>query len=234
MYEPENEQLLAGGAQTTGVVRVGATVRRPAHPRSIFVDELLRGLEAVGFDGASRALGYDARGRQVVSYVEGSVPRVSPFGLSDGQLRSAAGLVLRYHDATATLSLRGGQDVVCHGDLGPHNMVFRGNSAVALIDWDEVSPGRRAEDFAHAVWCCADLLEPAVPVTEQVRKAQLMCEAYPGMSPAIVKVELDTRFRHARDEHAAAGRTRAVEVFDQLLATLHARSDDLGSTSHFQ
>lgn len=45
-------------------------------------------------------------------------------------------------------------EVVCHGDLGPHNTVFRDQSAVAIIDWDgEVSPGRRAVDFAHAVWC---------------------------------------------------------------------------------
>ena len=67
------EERLAGGAQTAGVVRVGDTVRYPAHPRSEFVDGLLRHLERVGFDGAPRALGYDVQGRQVLTFVEGEV-----------------------------------------------------------------------------------------------------------------------------------------------------------------
>lgn len=61
----EVEERLSGGAQTAGVVRVGDTVRYPAQPRSGFVDQLLRHLEAVGFDGAPRALGYDAQDRGV-------------------------------------------------------------------------------------------------------------------------------------------------------------------------
>ena len=135
------EERLSGGAQTAGVVRVGDTVRYPAHPRSGFVDELLRHLESVGFAGSPRALGYDTQGRQVLSFVEGHVFHSPPYGLSDAQLISATDLIRRYHDATATSSLRGGQEVVCHGDLGPHNMVFRGERAVAIIDWDaDVGP----------------------------------------------------------------------------------------------
>jgi hypothetical protein len=57
-HEPEqiqvDEQKLAGGAQTAGVVRVGATVRRPLHARSAYVHELLGHLERVGFTGAPR------------------------------------------------------------------------------------------------------------------------------------------------------------------------------------
>ena len=138
------EERLAGGAQTAGVVRVGDTVRYPAHPRSEFLDGLLRHVERVGFDGAPRALGYDVSGRQVLTFVEGEVFHSPPYGLSDAQLLSATTLIHNYHDATAASSLRGGQEVVCHGDLGPHNMVFRGDQAVAIIDLDAgVAPGRR-------------------------------------------------------------------------------------------
>lgn len=175
------EEQLTGGAQTVGVVRIGETVRLPTHPRSDFVAALLGHLEKVGFEGAPRALGYDQQRRQVLSYVEGEVLHTPPYALSDAQLVSATVLVKRYHDATSRSPLCEGQEVVCHGDLGPHNMVFRGGVPVAIIDWDaDVASGRRAVDFAHAVWCCADLIEPAVPVSEQARRTGLMCRAYPG------------------------------------------------------
>ena len=213
------EQPLNGGARTSGVVRVGATVRRPRHARSEFVHALLRHLEAAGFTGAPRALGYDEQGREVVTYIEGEVPRGLPFRLSDARLLSATALIHAFHEATATSPLRAGEEVVCHGDLGPHNTVFRGDTATAVIDWDaEVTPGRRLVDFAHAVWCFADVTEAAVPVAEQARKLQLMCDAYPGMTPSAVVEELTARFHRARAQHTAAGRTAAAEVFDRLIA----------------
>lgn len=217
----EPEQALTGGAQTRGIVRVGSTVRHPRHPRSDFVATLLGHLDAVGFTGAPLPRGYDEQGRQVLTYVAGLVPQGPPYRLSDAQLLSAAALIRGYHDATATFLLRDGQEVVCHGDLGPHNTVFRGDAAVALIDWDvNVRPGRRADDFAHAVWCFADLTEAAVPVQDQARRTRLMCNAYGGMTPAIVLDELLARFRRASVEHEAAGRPRAVRVFAGLLSWL--------------
>lgn len=225
------EERLVGGAQTAGVVRVGDTVRYRAHRRSEFVDRLLRHLERVGFDGAPRALGYDAQGRQVLTFVDGEVFHSPPYGLSDAQLLSATALIRGYHDATATSPLLGGLEVVCHGDLGPHNMVFRGDQAVAIIDWDaDVAPGRRADDFAHAVWCLADLIEPTVPIPEQARRTALMCQAYPGISPAIVVSELTARFMRARSQHARAGRAQAVEIFDGLIAWMNRNGQQIEST----
>lgn len=220
------ERALTGGMQSDGLVRVGMTVRRPAHPRSGFVEALLRHLEVVGFDGAPRALGYDSQGRQVLTFIEGEVSHSPPFALSDAQLASATKLVRDYHDATARSFLRDGQEVICHGDLGPHNTVFRGDAAVGLIDWNgDVAPGRRAVDFAHAVWCFADLTEVAVPVDEQARKARLMCDAYPGMTPAVVVSELIARFHRARAQHAAAGRVGGIDVFDRLLSWMEVHGD---------
>jgi hypothetical protein len=226
--DDEVEERLSGGAQTSGVVRVGRTVRHPVHRRSDFVDELLRHLEQVGFAGSPRALGYDAQGRQVLTFIAGDVFHSPPHGLSDAQLLSATDLIRQFHDATATSSLRGVQEVVCHGDLGPHNMVFRGERAVGIIDWDaDVGPGRRADDFAQAVWGLADLIEPAVPLIEQARRTALMCAAYPGMSPAVVVNELTARFARARAEHGRAGRLRAVEIFAGLIAWMNANGHEL-------
>lgn len=204
-------------------MRVGSTVRRPRHARSDYVQRLLDHLARAGFAGAPRPLGYDNQGREVVSFIDGQVPTAPPFNLSDQQLLSATDLILAFHDATSTSPLRGSHEVVCHGDLGPHNTVFRGEDAVAIIDWDaDVGPGRRSVDLAHAVWCFADLTdETSVTLDEQARRAQLMCDAYPGMSPSVVVRELTARFSRARAQHAAAGRSGGVEIFDGIITWMN-------------
>lgn len=212
------EQPLTGGSQTAGLVRVGATVRRPAHSRSERTQSLLRHLEAAGFDGAPRALGFDGQGREVLTFVEGDVAVGPPFRMSDECLYSAARLVNAFHDAAASSPLSEDQETVCHGDLGPHNTIFRDRLAVAIIDWDQdLAAGPRAVDFAHAVWCFADLTDPGVPVPQQAHNTRLMCSAYPGMTPHIVVTELSARFRRARSQHASAGRAGGVAVFDRLI-----------------
>ncbi len=187
-------------------------------------------LAAADFAGAPRPLGYDDQGREVVSFLEGHVPTAPPFNLSDRQLLSATQLILAFHDATSRLPLRGAHEVVCHGDLGPHNTVFRGEDAMAIIDWDaDVAPGRRSVDFAHAVWCFADLTdETSVTLDEQARRARLMCDAYPGMSPETVVRELTARFLRARAQHAAAGRPGGVEAFDRLLSWMSLNGRHIG------
>ncbi|MGY1600772.1 phosphotransferase [Geodermatophilus sp. SYSU D00815] len=213
------EQPLSGGARGAGVVRVGTTVRRPRHDRSELVQAVLRHLADAGFAGAPRPLGFDERGREVVTWIEGTVPHALPALLSDAQLISSAALVRAFHDASVGFPGLAPAQVVCHGDLGPHNTVFRGEEAVAIIDWDDaVRPGPRILDFAHAAWCCADLTETAVPVPDQARRLRLLCDGYPGMRPRAVVRELTARFHRARADHAAHRRAGAVEVFDGLLA----------------
>ena len=41
--------------------------------------------------------------------------------------------------------------VLCHGDPGPWNFVWRDNEAIALIDWDFLHPGPRLDDVAYAL-----------------------------------------------------------------------------------
>jgi aminoglycoside phosphotransferase (APT) family kinase protein len=206
--------------QRTRPVRVGNTMRRPAHDRAAYVDALLRHLTAVGFAGVPRPLGYDDQGRQILTFIEGEVPGgEGPYRLTDSRIRSATALIRAFHDATAASPFRGDQEVVCHGDLGPHNTVFDGARAIALIDFeDDVGPGRRVDDFAQAVWGFADLTSAEVPVAEQARKTRLMCDAYGDVTPPAVVQALTARFRRAHAHHQAAGLPGAVRVFDDLLS----------------
>ncbi|HEX8347802.1 MAG TPA: phosphotransferase [Actinoplanes sp.] len=195
------------------------------------MDALLEHLADVGFAGAPRPLGYDGRGRQVLTFVEGDVPGAAPYGLSDARIRSATALIRAFHDAAATSGLCAGQETVCHGDLGPHNTVFRGEQAVALIDFDaDVGPGRRVDDVAHAVWCFADLTERDVAVTEQARRAKLMCDTYGGVTVAMVVEALVARFDRARARHLAAGRHGGVRVFDELLGWMTVHGDRIAAS----
>src|SRR4051794_17466929 len=65
-----SEVSLPGG-NTTGALLVGDTVHKRASPWTPTVHALLRHLEAAGFDGAPRALGFDDHGREMLTYLSG-------------------------------------------------------------------------------------------------------------------------------------------------------------------
>ena len=219
---PRREPL-RGGRQTLGIVRVGQTVRRPRRSGDDYVVAVLRHLEAVGFEGSPRVIAEEERGELVLSFVPGEAVILSPFRISDARVASAGRLVRRFHDATATSPLARGGEVVVHGDLGPYNTVFRGEDAVALIDWGaDLRPGRRVDDLAHAAWCYADLVDQLVPVEDQARKLSVLTEAYGGIPAASVLDELAARFVRAAAQHRAAGREDAAGVFGELSGQLAA------------
>jgi Ser/Thr protein kinase RdoA (MazF antagonist) len=150
------EHHLTGGRTTTGVVRVGDTVRRPVSERAGFVHDLLRHLESRRFGGAPRFLGLDASGRETLSFLPGHVP--SELGaFSDRQLAAAARLLRALHDATLDSELRGDSEVVCHGDASPCNCVFVDDLPSAFIDFDAAHSGSRLDDVGYAAWLWIDL-----------------------------------------------------------------------------
>lgn len=202
---PENEVRFADG-NVSAVVKVGDTVRREAGPWTPAVHALLRHLEASGFDGAPRPLGFDARGREIVSYINGVTAPASLLGYaSDETLVAVAHLIRRYHDAVAQFrppaeadwrfaigAPRAGE-VVCHNDLAPWNTVFRNGKPVAFIDWDFAAPGPRTWDLAYALWRFVPLYPDAAygPPAERARRIVRFCDAYgfPDRSDLIEVIE---------------------------------------------
>jgi hypothetical protein len=165
LKQPDRETPLTGG-NVTVVARVGDTVHRAAGPWSSSVHDLLRYLEARGFDGAPRFLGFDDLGREVLTFMEGEVGRypLASYMWSDEALTGAARLLRRYHDATSGYVPKDGalwqiqapeplaHEVICHNDVAPYNLVFVDGEPRALIDFDTAGPGPRIWDVAYAVY----------------------------------------------------------------------------------
>ncbi|MGH8995913.1 MAG: phosphotransferase [Acidimicrobiales bacterium] len=179
-----DEVPLVGGNVGVDVVRVGDTVRRPAGPWSASVDALLLHLEAVGFEAAPRALGYDDQGRQVLSYIDGSID-ADPADLDPAQLSLVGRTIREFHAASASFSPPPGavwnvaiapdrQDLICHHDLAPWNLV-RAQRPV-IIDWDGAGPGSRLWDLSYAAHGFVPLSPSARldPTTEGRRFAALV------------------------------------------------------------
>ena len=153
------EEPLSGGNVGTGIVRVGDTVRRPCGPWSASVDALLLHLERAGYPAAPHALGYDEQGRQVLSFIDGYVD-ARPVDLGPGRLRLIGSLIRDFHDAVESfvpppnavwnVAIRpDGDDIICHNDLAPWNLIRNGH--LVFIDWDGAGPGTLLWDLAYAI-----------------------------------------------------------------------------------
>jgi len=154
---------LDGGNMSSGVVRVGDTVRRPAGSWTPAVHALLAHLHAVGFHGAPRPLGTDEHGREVLTFIPGTVAWPGHFHLldGDGRLRCVTRLIRDFHDAAAGFSAppdaqwqalipADGDEIITHNDLAPWNLII-GDRQWAFIDWDTAAPGTRLWDLAYAM-----------------------------------------------------------------------------------
>jgi Ser/Thr protein kinase RdoA (MazF antagonist) len=139
------------------------------------VHAFLRHLRTAGFHGAPVVVGFDDDGREVLSYVEGEVladPAWQPGdpvpwpddARSEAALVACARLLRDAHAASATFRpvapvwkqhdhrtlLHG--EIVCHGDVGPHNTVYRDGLPVALIDWETIRPNVALIEFGIGAW----------------------------------------------------------------------------------
>jgi hypothetical protein len=162
------------------VVRVGDTVRRPQYPWSASVHALLLHLEDVGFPRSPRFLGVDDEDREVLSFIDGVAgadgyvdgvvfgAHVWAMVATAGGLERFARLLREYHDAvrdfrpaadapwSSGTGAPGIDELICHNDFGPWNVVWVDSRPVGIIDWDYAAPGSPTADVAYA-------LEWAVP-----------------------------------------------------------------------
>ncbi len=154
-----DEERLAGGNVSDSVVRIGQTVRKPATSATPAIDDFLAHLNAAGFAGAPRTMGIDAQGRHVVEYIPGqlahdlppmTLPELGRVGRLIRALHDASNSFVPPADAAWNVAIPPDrEELICHHDLAPWNLVRDGERWV-FIDWDGSGPGSRLWDLAYA------------------------------------------------------------------------------------
>ncbi|MEV4266414.1 phosphotransferase [Kribbella sp. NPDC049584] len=202
----EREEVLTGGNVAGRVVRIGATVRKPALPQTPGVEAVLEYLAEQHFDGAPRTYGRDAEGRHVLEHVRGELAHAMPPSTPD-ELRRVGRLIRELHDTMESFEPPSyaawhvivpdpaGGNLVCHNDLAPWNLV-RNDERWVFIDWDNAGPSSRLWDLGYA----ATAFVPFVPggdVDVDSPRLRALVDGY----------GLDARQRHALPAQIAA-RTR--------------------------
>jgi Ser/Thr protein kinase RdoA (MazF antagonist) len=146
--EAAGEHAMSGGS--TVVSRRGDVVLRQSRAWSKTVLTLLRHLEEEGFPGSPRVIGegFDAEGREVVSFIDGQSPH--PYAWTDEGAAAVGGLLRQLHEATASFKpssdavwmpwwgrdADGSERIIGHCDAAPWNIIARGGRPIGLIDWD--------------------------------------------------------------------------------------------------
>ena len=185
---------LTGGGRTP-VFRKGDVVHRETGPWATTVHALLRHLAQVGYEGAPRVFGsgFDDRGRETLTYVEGEVDLPGPWaekamhqlGRLLGELHRAAETFAIPDDATwrAWHGRRlGGPDyVIGHCDMGPWNIVSQDELPVALIDWEVAGPVDPIFELAQTCWLNAQLHDDDVAERQGLPSADVRARQVRGI-----------------------------------------------------
>ena len=242
----QDDVALSGG-NVTPVVRRGDAVHREAGPWTPAVHRLLQTLSEAGIERVPRALGYDERGREVLSFVPGeTLSDAAPSVLwSEAVLTDAARLLRRVHDEAVPLAAEGAlvwrsprrepAETVCHNDFATYNLLVVGDTFSGVIDFDFASPGPRLWDLAYFAYRIVPLAEDAPAADGLDRRARLeaLIAAYGAAFTAyeVVAAAADrlddlaefTRHRFAETrraeflEHAAMYERDAVRLRDGAL-----------------
>lgn len=228
MNAPRDAELpLAGGNASDGVVRIGATVRKPwldSMPRTLAYMDALR---ERGID-VPRAHGRDERGRLVLDFVPGTMALgLAP--LPDEMVERVGALVRGMHDAAADLPVPEDwpvllpaphADLICHNDLATWNLVVDGDR-LTFIDFDGAGPSSRIWDLAYAAVSFAHAVPGASPAAAASRLRSLL-EGYGA--DAAMRRELPAmmaRRARAMAEMLRRAHTEGIEPWGSMHADGH-------------
>ena len=191
----------------------GAVVHRPTGPWTPAVHDLLAHLWIAGLDGVPRVIGFDADGREVLTYLAGDSVAVDTEAASDEALSGAVRWLRRYHDSVRsydpgirtwrqTTAAPAPGELICHNDPGAYNWIVDGGRFVGMIDWDQAGPGVPLDDLAFLCWSGIPLFRET-PATDAAHRVALAAEAYGGVGAGALLDAVADRMQRASDRIAA-------------------------------
>jgi aminoglycoside phosphotransferase (APT) family kinase protein len=219
-----------------GTEIVGETVHRSTGRWTPAVHALLRYLESVRFSGAPRLVGFDEIGREILSYLPSETRSRRDVPKSAEALEALGRLLRSYHEAVsdfepphdAVWRLRRSAEagmIICHNDVNPGNVVYRGGLPYGLIDWDLAGPAWPLTELVRACILFVPLLPDDLcrawgfaEIPDRKRRLALLCESYGA--PADFDVLAAAEQLHVQDladldRYGRAG----VSPYDTFLAT---------------
>jgi hypothetical protein len=197
-------------------------------------------VRARGFEFAPEPLGSDDQGREVLSFIPGETLGDElpwPGWVWDDRLLIEVGrATARYHRAVADFRPAGrvpwqlgpaelqAEEIVCHHDIAPYNVVTVGGQLNGVIDWDLIGPGSPRSDLAFVAWQWVPLQHPVVArafgwqdVNGLARRLRLLLDSY-GLhqrdgfvDDVIARIHLNRDGMLRKAAEGAAGYVRLVE-----------------------
>lgn len=195
------EEVLKGG-NSSEVVRISDKVHRTAGLWTSTIHQLLKQLRSEGISEVPEPFGLDEQGREVLSFIEGKAGNypLPDWLWSENILHESFVLMRRIHDATKVKDYREAiwqhpshepQEVICHNDFAPYNMVFKNDRVVGLIDFDTASPGPRIRDVSYLAYrlipFCEDAGANAPSISMRMERLSSAIKSY-GMNFTIQEV----------------------------------------------
>lgn len=137
------------------VVRIGDYVHKALGVNYRFAHKVLRYLAEKGFLYTPRIKGIDAKGREIMTYIDGQPVVADPVPL---EISLQAIKILRnFHDLLSRFENISSEQTICHSDYAPWNVLEKDGVIVGIIDFDELHIGRRVDDLSYAIWTFVDL-----------------------------------------------------------------------------
>jgi Ser/Thr protein kinase RdoA (MazF antagonist) len=235
----QSETPLPGGIRHGQTVRVGDTVRKPAGPWTPTIHALLKHLSARGFP-VPQPLGIDEKRREILSFIDGRAshwPWPDYLKTLDGIERVGA-MLRRYHEVVADFAPASpciwqdcesrppiGNEIVCHGDFGPYNIIWRNSEIVGVIDWEFARPALPMRDLAWAALTAIPLRvdegDPTIvfrPTLAEARlRLQSLLSAY-GYSHRSEVIDAAIILREEMTDKITTRGTQGLEPWQALLA----------------
>ena len=200
-------RLPSGGL--TEVWTDGRHVRRPLRSWSGAVHQLLERLSERGLEHVPRFIGLSGD-VEVLTFLAGDpVKRPWPEAVLAPAWITQVGRWLRaFHDATRGFTLRtrtafawGPAEgaLVCHGDLGPWNLLVRDGQFAGVIDWDLARFGTEMEDLVEAAVELSPLRTNLGMASEARLTRRLIQERLDALCGAYGRFSPDEIIRHVPD-----------------------------------
>jgi Phosphotransferase enzyme family len=216
----EHEQRLVGG-NVGGAVRVGNTVRRATGPWTPAVHALLGHL-APRVPHVPTVLGFDERGREILTYLPGRVVDNDTEHLTVGQIVSVVRWTRAFHAAVAGFVHPGPwryfpierPTLIGHNDIAPYNVCFNGEDVVGVFDWDLAGPSTPLFELAFIAWNCVPLWRDIGP-EHAARRLTVIASTYGGFHPRQILRAVPPRIQIMLD-----GIPAAAAAGDQGMANL--------------